>query len=141
MKTPPSSKVARVESLYFSSTLDSYQTPPSRTSELIECLSTGSPPRHKTAPKPLLKLTNKRSSATGYSEEFQVSLRFRPLLKVILTHHIYRLHLIQYIKLFQEEILVVNEIFSGPATEEVVQTIGNIPMTKRLFRGLKSGDM
>ena len=32
----------------------------------------------------------------------------------------------------------VTKIFLGPATEEVVKTIGKIPITKRLFKALQS---
>lgn len=106
LKTPPSSKKARVESLHSSSPFDPYRTPPSSTSRVVVCLSTGSPIRPKTAPKPLLKPTDKRSSATDFTPAFQVSLRFRRLLEVIiLTHNIFRLHLIRYIKYFRKKCL------------------------------------
>jgi hypothetical protein len=100
------------------------------------CLSTGSPARPNT--KALVKTTDKRSSATDFTTAFKASVRFRTLLEVILTHIIFWLYLIQHIKYFQEEISEVIKIFSGPATEEVVQNIANIPMTKRLFKALQS---
>ena len=101
LETPPSNKKAKVVCSPGSSSVGLFETPTSSTREDMVCLSTGSPVRPTTRPKPLLQPTEKRSCATDFTAAFQESLRFRPLLHVIITNNIFRsLIFIQLIKYF-----------------------------------------